>query len=169
MEEVSHGLFSYQLARGIAGMADADKNGVVDSDELYQYTLEWVLLTAKREFGRTQTPVRILGEDSVGRFSVAGLKYRNDRLATQNSRWLEQRPGKAKKTALSLVKYSDYCRLIEGLKGSGRSFNEAKQLMLEYLKEEHESYKKPPRGVSTRLTTDWIMLSGKRRNRRQAE
>ncbi len=24
----------------------------VDSDELYQYTLEWVLLTAKREFGR---------------------------------------------------------------------------------------------------------------------
>ncbi len=75
---------------------------------------------------------------------MAGLKNRNDRLATENSRWLEQRPGKAKKTTLSLVKYSDYVRWIEGLKGSGRSFNEAKQLVLGYLKEEHESYKKSP-------------------------
>ena len=138
---VNHGIFTWFLANGIAGMADSDKNGLVDSDELYQYTVDSVVLTARREFGAVQTPIRI-GEEAVGRFVLAGLRNRQDRLDAQNAKWLEQRPRKAPKTTLSLVKYSDFVQWIEGFRGTGMDFNRYKTDLLDYLKEEHEMYKK---------------------------
>ena len=72
-EAKRQGLFTYFLAEGLTGKADADKDGVVDSDELYNYVLENVQLTGQRELNARQTPVRIIGEDVVGRFALAGL------------------------------------------------------------------------------------------------
>jgi uncharacterized caspase-like protein len=72
-EAKGHGLFTYYLAEGLTGKADADQNGVVDSDELYNYVLESVQLSGQRELNARQTPVRIIGEDVVGRFALAWL------------------------------------------------------------------------------------------------
>jgi hypothetical protein len=55
----------------LAGSADGNKDGVVDSDELYSYTLDQVALVGERELNARQTPVRIIGEDVVGRFVLA--------------------------------------------------------------------------------------------------
>ncbi len=140
---VNHGIFTWFLANGIAGMADSDKNGLVDSDELYQYTVDSVVLTARREFGGVQTPIRI-GEEAVGRFVLAGLRNRQDRLDAQNAKWLEQRPRKAQQTSLHLVKYSAFVQWIEGFKGTGKDFNRYKNDFLDYLKEEHDMYKQSP-------------------------
>ena len=73
-EAKRHGLFTYFLCEGLTGMADGDRNGVVDSDELYSYVLEKVQLTSQRELNARQTPIRIIGEDVVGRFALAWLK-----------------------------------------------------------------------------------------------
>ena len=72
-EAKGHGLFTYFLAEGLTGKADANRNGVVDSDELYNYVLEKVSLTSQRELNARQTPVRIIGEDAVGRFALAWI------------------------------------------------------------------------------------------------
>ena len=72
-EAKGHGLFTYFLAEGLTGKADADGNGVVDSDELYSYVFQKVQLTSQRELNARQTPVRIIGEDVVGRFALAWL------------------------------------------------------------------------------------------------
>ena len=67
------GLFTFFLAQGMAGAADFDRNGVVDTDELYRYTVNEVRPTAVRELRASQTPVRIIGEDAVGVFPLARL------------------------------------------------------------------------------------------------
>jgi uncharacterized caspase-like protein len=67
-----HGLFTYILAQGLAGAADFDHNGIVDSDEIYRYTVDHVPLTAQHELNTTrQTPVRLIGEDVVGVFALS--------------------------------------------------------------------------------------------------
>ncbi|MCC7138343.1 MAG: SUMF1/EgtB/PvdO family nonheme iron enzyme [Planctomycetes bacterium] len=60
-----HGLFTWALARGLGGEADADRDGIVDSDEVYRYVHDDVT-EAARARGHEQTPVRILGEDVTG-------------------------------------------------------------------------------------------------------
>ncbi len=67
-----HGVFTGQFARGLAGEADFDKNGVVDSDEIYRHLIMEVPPTAKLADPRhEQVPVRIIGEDVVGVFALA--------------------------------------------------------------------------------------------------
>ena len=66
-----HGLFTYFLAEGLLGKADLDKNDVVDSYELYNYALNNVALTARREWNAEQTPVLIYS--GVGRFALTWL------------------------------------------------------------------------------------------------
>ena len=70
-EVKGHGLYTYFLAEGLAGSADGNKDGLVDSDELYAYTLDQVKLVGQRDL--KQTPVRIIGEDVVGRFLLARI------------------------------------------------------------------------------------------------
>ncbi|NUQ64066.1 MAG: caspase family protein [Pirellulales bacterium] len=70
-EEKGQGLFTYYLAGGLRGPADADRDGYVTSDELYNYVLEGVRTTAQRAFGQAQQPRRIIGEDVVGSFRLA--------------------------------------------------------------------------------------------------
>ena len=65
------GLFTYFLIQGLEGAADFDRNGLVDSDEIYRYTVDHVPTTAQRELNVLQTPVRIIGEDVVGVFALA--------------------------------------------------------------------------------------------------
>lgn len=65
-----HGLFTWALARGLAGEADADRDGIVDSDEVYRFVHDDVT-EAARAIGREQTPVRILGEDVTGILALA--------------------------------------------------------------------------------------------------
>ncbi|MGO9600274.1 MAG: caspase domain-containing protein [Isosphaeraceae bacterium] len=71
-----HGLFTYYLAEGLSGKADKDQNNVVDSDELYNYVLEWVHITAKSQWHAIQRPVRIIGGDVVGCFDLARLNQK---------------------------------------------------------------------------------------------
>ncbi len=72
-EAKGHGLFTYFLAEGLAGSADGNKDGLVDSDELYAYMLDQVTLVGQRDLNAAQTPVRIIGEDVVGRFLLARI------------------------------------------------------------------------------------------------
>lgn len=65
-----HGLFTWALARGLAGEADADRDGIVDSDEVYRFVHDDVT-EAARARGREQTPVRLLGEDVTGILALA--------------------------------------------------------------------------------------------------
>jgi uncharacterized caspase-like protein len=76
-EAKKHGLFTYFLAEGLTGKADADTNGVVDSDELHNYVLDKVPVTSQKEMNARQTPHRIIGEDVVGRFALAWLAGEN--------------------------------------------------------------------------------------------
>jgi hypothetical protein len=71
--EKRHGLFTYFLIEGLSGAADAegDKNGLVDSDELYSYTLNQMSLVQR--VSARQTPVRIIPEETVGRFLLARI------------------------------------------------------------------------------------------------
>ncbi|MGE0756414.1 MAG: SUMF1/EgtB/PvdO family nonheme iron enzyme [Pirellulaceae bacterium] len=73
-----YGLFTYFLAKGLHdGDADRDGNGVVDTDEVYNYTLDEVSLSAQHALnGKVQTPVRIIGEDVVGKFGLARVARR---------------------------------------------------------------------------------------------
>jgi uncharacterized caspase-like protein len=66
-----HGLFTFFLVQGLAGAADTDRNGIVDSDELFRYTYEEVTTTAKARLKAKQTPVRIINEDVEGVFARA--------------------------------------------------------------------------------------------------
>jgi formylglycine-generating enzyme required for sulfatase activity len=65
--ELQHGVFTYALAHGLGGKADADADGIVDSDEVYRY----VLADVSERTNGGQTPVRIIGGDVVGVFALA--------------------------------------------------------------------------------------------------
>jgi Caspase domain len=68
-----HSLFTYFLAEGLSGAADkaGNRDGVVDSDELYAYTLDNVSVVGQQELNAQQSPVRIMLDDVVGRFALA--------------------------------------------------------------------------------------------------
>jgi len=77
-KQVSHewkdrrlGLFTYFLTQGLEGGADFDRNGLVDSDELYRYTSDKVSITAQRVLNARQTPVRFIPPSVVGIFPLA--------------------------------------------------------------------------------------------------
>lgn len=75
----SQGLFTYFLAQGLSGSADFDRNGLVDSDELYRFTVDEVPITAQRELNvPAQTPIRIIGSDVVGVFALARVERMAD-------------------------------------------------------------------------------------------
>jgi hypothetical protein len=57
------GLFTYWLCRGLEGGADSNGDGTLTEAEVYKYVFERVTKTAKQEFGRMQTPVRVIGSD----------------------------------------------------------------------------------------------------------
>jgi hypothetical protein len=67
------GLFTYYLALGLAGEADLNKDGVVDFDELHNFTLDRVQRTAALELYGQQHPVRIIPSGTVGVFRLARL------------------------------------------------------------------------------------------------
>jgi len=54
--ELGHGLFSYYLVEGLRGAADANKNGVITLQELFDYVQQQVTQQAKR-LGGDQHPL----------------------------------------------------------------------------------------------------------------
>lgn len=67
-----HGVFTDILAHGLSGEADFDRNGIVDSDELYRHVLVQVPIAVQEVArGHKQHPVRIIGQDVVGVFALA--------------------------------------------------------------------------------------------------
>jgi len=52
-----HGLFTYQLLKGLGGAADFDKNGTILAGELCTYTKWQVLKMAREQYGNEQKPL----------------------------------------------------------------------------------------------------------------
>jgi hypothetical protein len=52
-----HGLFTYQLLKGLGGAADIDKNGIILAGELCAYTKGQVLKVAHEQYGNEQEPL----------------------------------------------------------------------------------------------------------------
>jgi hypothetical protein len=53
-EKLQHGVFTFYLLQGLAGAADADKDGLITVDEIYQY----VSVQVPRATGQEQHPVK---------------------------------------------------------------------------------------------------------------
>ena len=56
-----HGLFAYQLLKGLGGAADLDKNGTILAGELCTYTKWQVLKVAQEQYGNEQEPLCLPG------------------------------------------------------------------------------------------------------------
>ena len=56
-----HGLFTYQLLRGLGGDADLDKNGTILTGELCAYTKGQVSKMAREQYGNEQEPLCLPG------------------------------------------------------------------------------------------------------------
>jgi len=56
-----HGLFTYQLLKGLGGAADFDKNGTILAGELCTYTKWQVLKVAREQYGNEQQPLCLPG------------------------------------------------------------------------------------------------------------
>jgi len=56
-----HGLFTYQLLKGLGGAADLDKNGTILAGELCTYTKWQVLKMAREQYGNEQQPLCLPG------------------------------------------------------------------------------------------------------------
>jgi tetratricopeptide (TPR) repeat protein len=80
-EAKRQGLFTYFLTDGLRGAADFDRNGLVDSDELYRYAMDKVPITAQRVLNARQTPVRYIPPSVVGVFALARLDIRRQPLS----------------------------------------------------------------------------------------
>jgi hypothetical protein len=74
--EEGHGAFTYWLAKGLRGAADADQNGVVTSDELWRYVCEHVEHDAQRLTGVVQTPRLKLDVNGAFPLSVNAAEVR---------------------------------------------------------------------------------------------
>jgi uncharacterized caspase-like protein len=73
-EEKEQSLFSYWLTQGLKGHADRDSDGSVTIDELYAYVHRNTTATAKQQFPKPQTPVRIVRTGTPGVPEVIHLK-----------------------------------------------------------------------------------------------
>jgi hypothetical protein len=56
-----HGLFTYQLLKGLSGAADLDKNGIILAGELCTYTRWQVLKVSQEQYGNEQEPLCLPG------------------------------------------------------------------------------------------------------------
>jgi len=56
-----HGLFTYQLLKGLGGAADLDKDGTILTGELCTYTKGQVLKVAQEQYGNEQEPLCLPG------------------------------------------------------------------------------------------------------------
>jgi len=61
-----HGLFTYQLLKGLGGAADLDKNGTILAGELCTYTKRQVLRMAYEQYGNEQEPLCLPGPGQGG-------------------------------------------------------------------------------------------------------
>lgn len=65
-DEMEQSLFSWWLNQGLKGHADANGDGKVTIDELYEFVHANVTATAQAKFHRPQTPVRIVRTGTPG-------------------------------------------------------------------------------------------------------
>jgi hypothetical protein len=56
-----HGLFAYQLLKGLGGAADVDKDGTILAGELCVYARGQVAKMAHEQFGNEQDPLCVPG------------------------------------------------------------------------------------------------------------
>jgi uncharacterized caspase-like protein len=58
-EQGKHGLFTYHLLKGLQGLADLDRDGIVAAGELCLYARREVTRVAREQFGNAQDPLCI--------------------------------------------------------------------------------------------------------------
>lgn len=117
-----HGVFTYFLAEGLQGKADRDQDGIVSSDEVYQYTLSKVRTTALKVFGKSQQPRRIIGEDVVGVFALARVNIEQATPAPSDTPVRKSREVLQAELAVAEAEYKHAQRELErteALKDSG--------------------------------------------------
>ncbi len=68
--QANHGLFTFFVAEALRGAGDVNRDGVVDSDELYRYTYNKVTITARDVLHAKQTPRRF-SDETVGIFPLS--------------------------------------------------------------------------------------------------
>jgi len=61
-----HGLFTYQLLKGLGGAADLDRDGTILTGELCTYTKGQVLKVAQEQYGNEQEPLCLPGPGHGG-------------------------------------------------------------------------------------------------------
>lgn len=66
-----HGLFAYQLLKGLGGAGDLDRDGLILAGELCTYTKRQVLKVAQEQYGKEQEPLCLPGP---GHGSLARLQ-----------------------------------------------------------------------------------------------
>ncbi|MBD3286574.1 hypothetical protein GF359_08375 [candidate division WOR-3 bacterium] len=72
-EEVKHGLFTYYLLHGLRGSGDANSDGSLEIEELYQYIHENVLHTSTKVMLKRQEPV-YMPEDIPGDLKIVDIR-----------------------------------------------------------------------------------------------
>ncbi len=65
-DDQGHGLFTYFLLKGLRGEADADGNGTIQVEELYDFVRDQVTKVASEKLNRDQTPLILPAPDSLG-------------------------------------------------------------------------------------------------------
>ena len=94
-EEMEQSLFSFWLNQALKGHADANGDGRIDCDELYQFVNSNVKESAQAVYGGAeQTPVRIIGSNTHGtpivvKLTAYTLKGVLDDMAEQLARVVE--------------------------------------------------------------------------------
>ncbi len=93
-EEMEQSLFSFWLNQALKGHADANGDGRIDCDELYQFVNSNVKESAQAVYGAEQTPVRIIGSNTHGtpivvKLTAYTLKGVLDDMAEQLARVVE--------------------------------------------------------------------------------
>ena len=110
------GIFTYWLCRGLEGGADANGDGQLSFEEVYQYTYDRVKETALQVTGNSQTPVRLVAGDVEGTPTLLTLRPEPpDSLCRRLSEQLDVEVRRQKLKKVGVLEFAVPLAKVEGL------------------------------------------------------